>query len=511
MLLSNGYSLGDAMQRSYDESRNTELKTGASDLFRAIAERGDFLVTVSDPEGRYLYVNPVFAREFLNNATAPEGTALPAGIRERNAQALAEGSPRQDEEVLPTPAGERVYLVSRIPLAEPGIPPRLLSVGLEITQRSRNEESMLASRELFKGILDIASDAIISIGEDQRIILFNQGAEHIFGYAAAEVIGEKLDVLIPDNFRRPHRGHLTSFRSAAAPSRQMGERGAIFGRRKDGEVFPAEASISRVEVGGRVTFTAILRDMSAARETEAAIKALNADLSNRATQLENANRELEAFSYSVSHDLRAPLRSIDGFAQVLLEDYADKLDDEGRDALSRVRAASQQMAQLIDDILDLSRLTRGNLRRRSVDLSAMARQVAEDLAKTQPERNVTFVIADGIVAHADPHLMQAVLVNLIGNSWKYTSRHASACIEFGVKEGGTGGARVLFIKDDGAGFDMAYADKLFGAFQRLHGHKEYPGSGVGLATVQRIIHKHGGEVWGEGAVEQGATFYFTLP
>ncbi len=229
----------------------------------------------------------------------------------------------------------------------------------------------------------------------------------------------------------------------------------------------------------------------------------------RTAELAAVNRELEAFAYSVSHDLRAPLRSIDGFSQALLEDYAEMLDARGQDYLRRVRAAAKRMGRLIDDLLQLSRLTRRVMHRRSVNLSDMVRQIAEDLAGQEPERQVEWVIAPDVTAVGDPHLLQVALENLLGNAWKFTSKHPTARIEFGVmqKEGRT----VYYVRDDGAGFDMAYADKLFGAFQRLHGLAEFEGTGIGLATVQRIIHRHGGQVWAEGEVEKGATFYFTLP
>jgi len=225
-------------------------------------------------------------------------------------------------------------------------------------------------------------------------------------------------------------------------------------------------------------------------------------------ELRAANKELEAFSYSVSHDLRTPLRSIDGFSQALLEDYADKLDSTARDHLQRVRRAAQRMAALIDDMLNLSRVTRCELHREKLDLSAMAKSIATELQEAEPGRRVEFVIESGLTAVGDPQLLRAAMENLLRNSWKYTSGHPTARIEFGrsaEKE-----KHSLFVRDDGAGFDPRYADRLFGAFQRLHTAKEFPGTGVGLATVQRIIHRHGGEIWAEGAVEMGATFFFTL-
>ena len=224
---------------------------------------------------------------------------------------------------------------------------------------------------------------------------------------------------------------------------------------------------------------------------------------------EAANRELEAFSYSVSHDLRAPLRAIDGFSQALLEDYADRLDATGKDYLQRVRTGSQRMAQLIDDMLKLSRVTRAELRREEVDLSALAREIAAELLRAQPGREVEFTVASGLRAHGDPKLLRIALENLLGNAWKFTGKRSGARIEFGMthRDGGAD----YFVRDNGVGFDMAYADKLFGAFQRLHDSREFPGTGIGLATVQRVIHRHGGKVWAEGEVARGATFNFTLP
>jgi light-regulated signal transduction histidine kinase (bacteriophytochrome) len=225
-------------------------------------------------------------------------------------------------------------------------------------------------------------------------------------------------------------------------------------------------------------------------------------------ELQAINRELEAFSYSVSHDLRAPLRSMDGFSQILLEDYGDQIDEEGRDYLERVRAASQRMGHLIDDLLELSRVTRGPLRRASVDLSAVAAGVAEGLKASAPERRGRFVISEGLTARGDAKLLRVALENLLGNAWKFTSKEPEAIVEFGAFR--REGKQVYYVRDNGAGFDAAYADKLFGAFQRLHGSDEFEGTGVGLATVARVIRRHGGEVWAEGEVGGGAAFYFTL-
>ena len=228
----------------------------------------------------------------------------------------------------------------------------------------------------------------------------------------------------------------------------------------------------------------------------------------RTAQLEAVNKELESFSYSVSHDLRAPLRSIDCFSLALLEDCGEKLNEQGKDYLRRVRAATQRMGRLIDDLLNLARVTREDMRRDPVDLSALARSIAADLKKTEPGRQVAFAIADGVVANGDAHLLRVALENLLGNAWKFTSKHPRTRIEFGVSR--QNGTLAYYVRDDGAGFDTTYAGKLFGAFQRLHSNKEFEGTGIGLATVKRVIRRHGGRVWAESGMGRGATFYFTL-
>jgi light-regulated signal transduction histidine kinase (bacteriophytochrome) len=228
-----------------------------------------------------------------------------------------------------------------------------------------------------------------------------------------------------------------------------------------------------------------------------------------ADELERKNKELEAFSYSVSHDLRAPLRSIDGFSKALLEDYAGQLDATGQRYLDRVRTGAQRMGELIDDLLKLSKVGRAELQRRRVDLSGLARKVATELQNATPGRQVQVLIPDGVVADADYRLLQVVLENLLGNAWKFTTSVAEAIIEFGVSA--RDGVPTYFVRDNGAGFDMADAGRLFTPFQRLHPEAKFPGSGIGLATVHRIVDRHGGRVWAESAVERGATFLWTLP
>ena len=224
--------------------------------------------------------------------------------------------------------------------------------------------------------------------------------------------------------------------------------------------------------------------------------------------LEHKNRELESFSYAVSHDLRAPLRRIDSFSRAILESQGDRLDESGRRYLDRVREASQQMSQLIDDVLHLSRVTRADLREQEVDLSRLAGMILARLQESEPARKVEVKIRPGVIVTGDGQLLRIALENLFENAWKFSSKQADSRIEFGVTQ--ASGEPTYFVRDNGAGFDMTYADRLFGPFQRLHTHGEFPGSGIGLATVQRIVHRHGGRVWAEGLVGQGATFQFTL-
>ncbi len=267
----------------------------------------------------------------------------------------------------------------------------------------------------------------------------------------------------------------------------------------------------------------ITRDRYALAERSAQIATLNTELQSLNTDLENrveertrelaiSNQELEAFSYSVSHDLRAPLRTIDGFSLALMEDFSDKLNEEGRDYIGRVRNGVQRMGTLIDSLLQLSRVTRTEVQRERVDLSQLATLVFNELQISNPERDVLFLAQPGVLAEADPRLVRIALENLIGNAYKFTSRTEGGKIEFGSIPGRDqhAGHTVYFIRDNGAGFDMHYVDRLFTAFQRLHGDRDFKGSGIGLATVSRIIRRHHGTIWAESELGHGATFYFTL-
>lgn len=384
----------------------------------------------------------------------------------------------------------------------------LENLSVEASERSDASSGELReSEERYRAVVEQAAEGIFLVDADTRRVLeANAAYQNLLGYTSEEILRLTLYDLVP--YPRKSMDCYVE-RVLERRSYVSGERRH---RRKDGSLVDVDVSANLISYGGREALCIVVRDITDRNRAEEELHRLNEQLEHRVrqrtAQLEATNRELEAFSYSISHDLAAPLRSIDGFSQILLEDYAEVLDHEGKDYLSRVRASSQHLGLLIDALLKLSRMTRREIRRESVDLSLTAENIAQVLRISQPDRQAEFVIADGLSIDGDAWLLRIALENLLGNAWKFTGKSLPARIEFGAVE--HEGTLAYFVRDNGAGFDMTYADKLFGAFQRLHTFEEFPGTGIGLATVQRIVHRHGGQAWAEGRVGQGATFYFTL-
>jgi PAS domain S-box-containing protein len=510
----------------------------------------------------------------------------------------------------------------------------MLQIGIQlgrVIERKRVEAAVRDAKERFRALFETAPVAIVIIDSEGKLLMSNEKTLEIFGYEESELLGQKLELLLPQRLQSIHVKHRQQYFSSLQ-SRPMGVGSELVGRRSDSTEFPIELGLSYIKIEAGILAVAFISDISeqkraaeALHESEGryhnmidnmiegfqiigsdwcylyvndsaaqygripkedllgytlmekypgieqtemfatlnecmeeritkrtefefaypdgssawfkfsiqpvlegisilslditerkhdenAIKQLNKELGQRVeertTHLLAVNKELEAFSYSVSHDLRAPLRAIDGFSQALLEDYKHRLDDEGQEYLHLIRTECQQMGQLIDDLIELSRYTRSEIKYKNVDLSAMVWKITQVLQKQEPQRQVQFIVADAVSAYGDEALLRIVLQNLLSNAWKYTSKQSEVRIEFGCTY--ENAKTEYFVCDNGVGFNMAYVHKLFGAFQRLHARNEFQGTGIGLATVQRIIHRHGGTVRAEAAIDQGATFYFTL-
>jgi PAS domain S-box-containing protein len=387
--------------------------------------------------------------------------------------------------------------------------PTILMVIHDVTARKEAERALALSEARKRAVVESAPDPIVTIDAAGRVVEFNPAAERTFGYRQGDVIGELLaDFVVPTGPReRPQHG--LAGRRQPIRERKRLEMQAI---RANGTEFPVEVSVTRVDDAAGQTSIVHLRDVTDRTRAEERLHKLNTELEERVrrrtVQLQAVVDELEAFSYSVSHDLRAPLRSIDGFSQALAEDAGPALPDVARQHLERIRGATKRMSHLIDDLLSLSTVSLAKMTRQRIDMTDLADVILSELAGNSANRHVRVSVMPEMVAYGDPRLVRVALENLLTNAWKFTSRREDASIEVGrmVRDG----SPVFYVRDNGVGFDPAYADKLFGPFQRLHDASEFPGTGIGLATVRRIVQRHGGRVWAEGQAAQGACFYFTL-
>ena len=417
--------------------------------------------------------------------------------------------------------------------------PCLIGIGVDITDRNKAEAALRESELQYKNIFENAMEGIFQTTREGSLINANMALAKIFGYESSEEMIGAVDDVAGQLYVNPdERKEAINFLSKEGYLKEF----ECQMRRKDGTTFWAviNARLTGNQPGTNY-LEGLIIDINDRKRAEGDIIRLNEELEKKVAQrtadlhdsqkailsvvddinksnkeialtnqsLDAVNKELESFSYSVSHDLRAPLRSIDGFSQALLEDYQKKLDDTGRNYLNRIRSATQNMGHLIEDMLKLSRISRFELRRESVDLSKMFREIAENSQNNDPARIIDLIIQEGVIIECDPEMMNIVLTNLIDNAWKFTGKEVLPKIEFGTTD--LAGKKVVFIRDNGVGFNMAYVDNLFGTFQRLHNRDEFAGTGIGLATVKRVITRHGGEVWAEGEVGSGAVFYFTLP
>jgi PAS domain S-box-containing protein len=480
-------------------------------------------IALADMAGNLSYVNRAFLRMWgYGREDEVVGRPVPDfwSDRDEAAAVLAgvagEGHWSGEMTARRRDGSEFIALLSAVLIRDDaGEPLQLMGSFIDVTQRRRAEEALRRSDERLRQAVRTSRIGIYDHDHLADAIYWSPELRAIYGWGADEAVG------LPAFASQVHPDDRESFGAAVRRAHDPAGDGRFefeyrFVRRDGGVRWLTTRA--HTEFAGDGAERRPLRTIGAAMDiterklNEQALRDLTAQLESRVrertAELETANRELEAFSYSVSHDLRAPLRAIDGFSRVLLEDHAGRLDAEAQSYLERIRKAVQRMGALIDDMLQLARVTRAEIHETTVDLSRIAEETVAELRAASPGRHVEFVAARGLRARGDPRLLHVVLANLVGNAWKFTARTPQPRIEFGALR--QDGLDTYYVRDNGAGFEMQYAGKLFGAFQRLHSDREFAGTGIGLATVARIVHRHHGRVWAEGSPGAGATFYFTL-
>ncbi|HTW85019.1 MAG TPA: PAS domain S-box protein [Candidatus Sulfotelmatobacter sp.] len=478
------------------------------DVLQLVVDAAPTASVVVDVHGTLLAANAhaatLFGYGLAELRAIPVDALLPARFRERHPSLRA--SFYHSPSARPMGAGRDLYGLRRdgteVPI-EIGLTPIEVAEGtfvlaaiVDLTERQRAQEHQRLIIE--------AANAMVMVDSAGAIALVNSEAEALFGYARDELLGRSIETLVPERFRGGHPGVRAAF-AGDATRRPMGAERDLFGLRKDGSEVPIEIGLNPLTTPEGQFVIASIIDITERRRAER-LRILNAGMQQHNEQLAALNQELESFSYSVSHDLRAPIRAISGFAGALEEDCGALLDDEGRRLLAVIRGEAARMGRLIDDLLEFSRLGREPLRVDVVDMTALARDVAERL---KDDYRATVSIEELPPAWGDVRLLRQVWENLIANAFKYSATRAAPCVRIaGVL---SDGESIYCVEDNGVGFDMTYADKLFGVFQRLHHDDEFSGTGVGLATVSRIVVRHEGRVWGVGEVDKGAQFSFALP
>ena len=499
------------------EAQESEAK------YRALYENSINGIFRSAPDGHLLEVNPAYAHMFGYNSPAE----IIAAINNVGAQlylypeqrkevidilaANGEMEPREFEAVRRDGTPFWVLIAVAEVIDANGNLIYYEGTNMDITMRKRTEMALKENEERFKQVIECSGVWIWEVDAKGMYTYVSPMEENILGYKTNEIIGKKY---FYDSFAPDIKAEMTKAALGVFAEKGVFTNLENANIHKDGHVVILSTSGSPLldAKGNLMGYRGADTDITQRKQGEEEIKRINAELEQRVHertfQLETINKELESFSYSVSHDLRSPLRSIDGFSNLLLKNYSNLLDDQGKDYFQRVMKASRRMGLLIDDLMKLSRFTRIEMKRGITNLSSIAESIVEEFKSADPERQINIFIQPGMIANVDSDLIQNALQNLFDNAWKYSKNKADAKIEFGAME--KDGNTVYYVRDNGAGFDMKYVDKLFSAFQRLHSDDEFEGTGIGLATVNRIIHRHGGTIRAEGAVNSGATFYFTL-